>query len=257
MKKQLLSIMAGLLSLASFSQTASNFNCNDCASNNHDLFTELNAGKVVVIVWVMPCSACISGALAAYTEVQNFPTQAVFYLSDDVANTSCTTLSSWATTNGMSTADAKFSNSAVSMTPYGVAGMPKVVVLAGANHTVYYNQNGSAITSSGINSAITAAIAANANGVKENKNNFLISANVYPNPTNTSADIKLNTTKESKVKIEVFNLLGEKVLDVFNGNLIIGENTIKINTSELTNGNYFINLTDGESAMKLKLVVLR
>src|SRR5437762_9149444 len=94
MKKTLVIAMASMISVFGFSQTAGNFTCNDCSGTNHDLFTELNAGKVIVIAWVMPCSNCISGALAGYTEVQNFPGQAYFYLSDDVANTTCSTLRS-------------------------------------------------------------------------------------------------------------------------------------------------------------------
>ena len=259
MKKNLLLTLVSLMAVFGFSQTAGNFTCNDCSGNNHDLFTELNSGKVIVIAWVMPCGSCISGALAGYTQVQNFqssnPGQVLFYLADDVANTSCSSLTSWANTNGISGANAIFSNSTVNMNPYGTAGMPKVVVLGGgSNHTVFYNQNNGAVTQSGIQSAITAAIASTA-GVNE-KNNFS-SLELYPNPANTNPILALKLVKAAQVKIEVQNQLGQKVAEVYNANLPQGDNTVKIDISELANGTYFISCTDGELSKKIKLIVLR
>lgn len=258
MKKVILSLIAGLISTFGFAQTATNFNCNDCSSTNHDLFTELNSGKIVVIAWVMPCTSCISGALAGQSACQGFsvshPNTVYFYCADDVANTSCSTLSSWCSTNGMSTAT-KFSNSAVNMSNYGTAGMPKVVVLGGTSHTVYYNQNDGAITQSGIQTAINTALAVNTLGV--NENSVFASANVYPNPANNACSLSFNLSKDSKVNIEVQNQLGQKVSIVFNGDLQKGENTLNINTSKLSSGNYFINFSDGETSKKAKLIIVR
>lgn len=260
MKKIILSVIAGLISTFGFSQTASNFNCSDCSSNNHDLFTELNSNKIIVIAWVMPCVNCISGALSAFTAVQSYstsnPGQVRFYLADDYANTTCSTLQSWATTNGMNP-DAVFSNSLVSMSPYGTAGMPKIVVLGGTSHTVYYNTNGSGnITTAGVQSGINAALSAIAAGVKENSGVFS-SVEVYPNPTNSSSTVSLKLVKESKVKIEVQDVLGQKVLYIYNGNLPQGDNAIKVNTSELANGNYFISCSGGDVTKKIKFIVVR
>lgn len=259
MKKLLLSLSIAFSVTILNGQTAANFNCNDCASTNHDLFTELNSGKIIVITWVMPCGACISGGLAAQSAAQSFstsnPGQVLTYVADDNANTACATISSWCTTNGINP-DAKFSNSAVSMSPYGTAGMPKVIVVGGANHTVYYNQNGGAVTQSGIQNAINSAITANVTTIKES-NSIVSSLEVYPNPTNTSATLSLKTSKNSSVKIEVLNLLGQKVMDVYSGELNQGDNSIKINTSELANGNYFISCYDGEVSKKIKMIVQR
>jgi hypothetical protein len=260
MKKAILLFLIGVTAQFGIAQTASNFNCADCSSNNHDLFTELNSNKVIVIAWVMPCVNCISGALSAFTAVQSYsasnPGQVRFYLSDDVGNTTCPTLQSWASTNGM-TPDAIFSNALVSMTPYGVAGMPKVIVVGGNSHTVYYNTNGSGnINTAGVQGGINNALSAIAAGIKEN-NGVFSSLGVYPNPTNSSASVSLKLSKESKVKIEVENLFGQKMLEVYNGDLSQGDNSIKINTSELANGNYFISCSDGNTTKKIKFIVVR
>lgn len=252
MKKHLFSFICGVISTISFSQTATNFNCNDCSSNNHDLYAELNSGKVIVIAWVMPCVSCINGALTAYTEVQNFPGQAYFYLADDNGNTSCATLTNWANTNGMSGASAIISNSVVNMSAYGTAGMPKVVVI-GSNKTVYYNENNSAITSAGINAAISTAVSV---GVNEYEKSTINSLSVYPNPSNTSSLLSFKLLQDSKVAVEIQNLFGQKVAEVYNGHQTVGENTVKLNTADLKAGNYFVICSDGNLTRKIKLTVI-
>ncbi|MBK7310898.1 MAG: T9SS type A sorting domain-containing protein [Sphingobacteriaceae bacterium] len=250
-----------MLGCSAFGQTATNFNCNDCAAANHDLFTELNAGKVVVICWVMPCSTCIGGALSAQSACQSFsasnPGQVYYYCVDDVANTSCSTLLSWCNTNGITNTTAMFSNATINMTDYGTAGMPKVVVLGDQNHTVYYNQNNPNITTLGIQTAIGNALSAIAIGVKENENVSFASLNVFPNPANTSSKLSFSLANDSKCFIAVNNQLGQKVAEVFNGTLHKGENSIDINTSHLSNGNYFINFSNGNSSKNLKLIIAR
>ena len=54
MKGTLLILTTILASFGAFSQTATDFTCNDCAGSSHNLFSELDGGKVVVLVWVMP-----------------------------------------------------------------------------------------------------------------------------------------------------------------------------------------------------------
>lgn len=55
MKKSLLLCVSILFSVLLFSQTtATNFTVDDCNGVTHDLFTELDEGKVVIIAWVMP-----------------------------------------------------------------------------------------------------------------------------------------------------------------------------------------------------------
>ena len=61
MKKTLLTAISGLFTILGFAQTtATDFTANDCGGTSHTLFTELNAGNVIVITWVMPCSSCIT-----------------------------------------------------------------------------------------------------------------------------------------------------------------------------------------------------
>src|SRR5258706_1435857 len=162
MKKfTLLFFMLLAAGFAGAQSVAKNFNCNDCNSNNHDLFTELDAGKVIVLCWVMPCSLCSGPASSANSIVNSFatsnPGKVKFYLVDDVANTSCSSLNSWGASTGL-TNYTSFSNSSIKMTDYGITGMPKIVVLSGgSSHLVYFNQSDSLNTVT-FNAAIKNAI---------------------------------------------------------------------------------------------------
>ena len=79
--------------------TATDFTTDDCNGMSHQLFTDLDAGNVIVIGWVMPCGPCATYTLPAYDAVQSFaishPGRVHFYMADDYANSTCSYLSGW------------------------------------------------------------------------------------------------------------------------------------------------------------------
>lgn len=238
-----------------FSQTAVNFSCNDCSSVNHDLFTELDAGKVIVLCWVMPCGSCIAPAALDANTAQSYgssyPGRVKFYLVDDNANTTCTSLNSWANTNGIFP-DAAFSNLAISMYDYGGPGMPKTVVLGGSSHQVFYNING-AVDSHDLQLAIEAALAAT--GVSEN-NVFVSGIGLFPNPVKDSpATLDYTLTENSAVTIDIFNLFGEKVKSFSRGTEMAGQHKTTLDLSSLANGVYFIRVGTAETSSTIRFIV--
>ena len=260
MKNFILASFIGLAAQFGFAQTtATNFTCNDCSSNSHTLFTELEAGKVVVITWVMPCSACIPVASTAANTALGYsssnPGRVKFYLVDDHADTPCGTLSSWATTNSITT-DAVFSNALVSMADYGGPGtsMQKTVVLGGANHTVFYNVNG-AVTAGALQTAITNALAATTGII--NNSTIITGLNVFPNPALVNTKITYTLTKATNVSIDLMNILGEKVNTFSVGTQAPGKQEYQINTESLGEGIYFIKLNAGEATQAVKFTVIR
>lgn len=254
MKKVLLIIVLGASVNFSFAQTATNFNVNDCSGNNHDLFTELDAGKVVVITWPMPCGACIAPASTAANAVVSYSNpDIVFYLVDDYGNTTCSSLNSWAATNSITT-NATFSNAAISMTNYGTAGMPKTVVLGGATHSVFYNVNGTVVLSD-IQTAIDNALAA-ANGVSENQESPF-ELNVYPNPADHFITLDFTLNKMSDVKIEITNVLGETVKSDSYSAKQSGTHKINMDLDAYSSGVYFVKMTDGISTQTRRMVISR
>ena len=194
-----------------FSQNnATDFTALDCDGVSHHLFSELDSGKVIVIAWVMPCGPCGSIALDAYTASLGYaisnPGRVEFYLVDDFANTDCASLFSWADNFGMGNCT-KFSDPSIDMGDYGQIGMPKIVVLGGAGHYVYFNENSS---TQNINSAIDLALTGAAVTSSINKKEEIISFHCYPNPSNGLFKINYSFKNKSDWKIEMYNLRRKK-----------------------------------------------
>ncbi len=137
---------------------APDFTALDCDGISHNLYAELNAKKIIVIIWVMPCSSCVTEPLNASSIVQsystNYPGRVVFYMVDDYANTNCVGMQGWASFYGITNCT-MFSDAAINMADYGVPGMPKTVVIGGFNHQVYFNKNESTV---GLGAAIDQAL---------------------------------------------------------------------------------------------------
>lgn len=255
MKKLILSSIACLAITLSFSQSATNWTANDCAGSPHTLFTELDAGKVVVICWVMPCGACIPAALTAANTVIGFANpKVVFYLCDDYADNSCSTIASWASSNSI-VSTANFSNSAISMSSYGTPGMPKTVVLGASSHSVYFNQNGT-ITQSALQAAINSALSGGGTAIDEKKNTK-IKATVFPNPIVSNAILNYSLNTSTDVSIEITNILGETVKSISIGKQSAGIQSYEINLESLSVGSYFIKLNTGESFEIVKVTITR
>ena len=223
---------------------ATDFNALDCNGISHHLFSELDSGKVIVIAWVMPCGPCGSIALDAYTASLGYnnshPGRVEFYLVDDFANTDCASLFAWADNFGMGNCT-RFSDPSIDMGDYGQIGMPKIVVLGGAGHHVYFNENSS---TQNINSAINLALTGAAVTTSINNKEEIINFHCYPNPANEEFKINYSFKKEGEWKIELYNLLGEKILE----KQLISESLngeYSISTQNLPNGAYLVRLADG------------
>ncbi len=255
MKKGLLLIFTLLSSLVINAQTATNFNCNDCNNVNHDLFSELDAGQVIIMCWVMPCGACISPSVnsgaAAQSYTSSHPGRVKFYLIDDSGNTNCSTLTSWASTNNINY-DACFSDNTIRMTDYGTNGMPKIVVLGGPNHVVVFNQNNT-FDYHDLQNAVDDALLAT--GISNQPVPFS-SVNLFPNPVNAGSTVlSYSLEQNSDVTIEIYNTLGAKVNSIILKNELTGKHEIALDLSAYSNGVYFISLAAGEVLQTIRLVV--
>lgn len=260
MKKNVLIGTLLLLSMVpAFSQTtATNFTANDCGGTSHNLFSELNAGKVVVIAFIMPCGSCVAPSLAASNKVKTYassnPGKVVFYLSDDVGTTSCSTLSTWANTNGLS-GSTIFANTAVKESVYGSGGMPKIVVLGGSDHKVYYNKNG-AMDATAFQTAINTALAASSTtGIDEN-NNTDFQLNVFPNPATENISVDYVVNEDTNVHLAIYNVLGEKVEAIDLGPQTSGIHKTDINVESIPNGTYFLKLDTSTGSKTFKFAIV-
>ncbi len=89
------------------------------------------------------------------------------------------------------------------------------------------------------------------NGISINETTL----NIFPNPSNNVSNITLTLTENSSVNIDLINQLGQKVNDLFDGNMNKGKNEIRLKTLDLKAGIYFINTTINGKKLSEKLIV--
>jgi hypothetical protein len=79
----------------------------------------------------------------------------------------------------------------------------------------------------------------------------------YPNPFNPSTNIQFFLPQEEKISVNVLNILGEKVVEIFNGNLKTGLHNFTFDGSYLSSGIYFIKLETSKNIEIHKAILLK
>jgi hypothetical protein len=78
----------------------------------------------------------------------------------------------------------------------------------------------------------------------------------YPNPFNPTTTINFNLANSGKVTLKVFNMLGQEVASIIEGNMSAGNHTINFDASSLSSGVYYykLNACDFEATKEMLLV---
>jgi len=79
----------------------------------------------------------------------------------------------------------------------------------------------------------------------------------YPNPLNPSTTIQYTLPHRSRVVLSVFNALGQKVVDLVNGDIDAGYHEVQFNGSQLASGVYFYRLQAGAFVQTKSLALVR
>lgn len=79
----------------------------------------------------------------------------------------------------------------------------------------------------------------------------------YPNPFNPQTTIEFNSPRRERVVIEVFNMLGEKVATLYEGEIAPGNHRLSFNAHSLPSGVYFYYLKAPGVTLTKKMVLLR
>jgi phosphodiesterase/alkaline phosphatase D-like protein len=79
----------------------------------------------------------------------------------------------------------------------------------------------------------------------------------YPNPFNISTRIRFSIPEDSKVSIDIYNILGEKVGAILNEFRTKGIQEIEFNANRLSSGIYFYRITTGSYSDIKKMVLLK
>jgi hypothetical protein len=238
MKTLLLSLAVLCYSSVQAQVEAVDFTAEDCSGVTHNLFTELDSGKIVILAWVMPCVGCIEGAVAADSAVvslgASFGEDVLLYVIDDGPPSNCGVVVEWSLTNNLRHAIV-FGNylNEIDQDLFGGYGMPHVVVI-GPDKQIYFNEmNGQG---NGIFQAV--ANAANLTASIENDKNF--------------AEFTLRLVPaDNKLFIDSRNPIQEFRITDLNGTLLLKNSEsqqyispLEVSTASFIPGVYFLQLTD-------------
>jgi len=97
------------------------------------------------------------------------------------------------------------------------------------------------------------------NGLANQKgllNSFALHQN-YPNPFNPETKIKFILPKQEKVKIEIFNLLGQKIITLVDMTYRAGQHEVDFNGNNISSGVYFYRIEAGNFHDVKKMTVLK
>ena len=261
--KKIYSIILGLAftftSFSSKAQTAAmGYDFIDCAGNPQSLFTDLDAGKALIIEYFMTsCSPCISaGATLEAMKADlmaEFPGMIKAYAFGYSDGYTCSTINSWVTTNGITSIPAD--SGALQVAYYGGMGMPTIVILGGGtSHTVLgapylaYTTSDTTIMATDIRNFL------NGTGIKEN--NLISKINLFPNPSNEQVKLTFELKEISNVKIELFDISGRLVSTIAEKKNQVGEIVETINTNLYSEGSYLIKINANGNVSQQKLNIV-
>jgi hypothetical protein len=90
-----------------------------------------------------------------------------------------------------------------------------------------------------------------ATGITEN--DLTSSVNVFPNPFTDNTTLSFSAAEAGQAAVVVYNLIGEKVIEMNLGNIAAGTQSLQLNFSSLEAGIYLVNLTAGNETSTLRV----
>jgi hypothetical protein len=86
--------------------------------------------------------------------------------------------------------------------------------------------------------------------------------NLYPNPFNSSVEIRYSANTVQHVSLDVIDLLGRHIINLFNGNCQVRSNRLiwdgkSADGQDVSSGVYFVRLMTGDKSQIKRAVLLR
>jgi hypothetical protein len=85
------------------------------------------------------------------------------------------------------------------------------------------------------------------------ENDLTSSVNVFPNPFSDNTTLSFSAAEAGQATVVVYNLIGEKVIEMNLGNIAAGTQSLQLNFSSLEAGIYLVNLTAGNETSTLRV----
>lgn len=237
--------------------TAMDFQGVDCNNNHVHLFSDLDAGKAVMIIYYMAnCGSCppVAQKMEAMAENINLshPGLVKAYAFPYNNTTTCSTSASWVTSNNLPLF-APMDSGVVQVAYYGGFGMPTAVLLGGENHEVLFNtQNFVTSDTTTMHNLILGMLNAKTEELKTDLN-----VNIYPNPASSLIYLEFELLNNAETQVEIVDLSGKQILILDKENFEAGKNKKSINISSISSGSYIVNLKlDGKLSKSEKLNII-
>ncbi|MBK8443982.1 MAG: T9SS type A sorting domain-containing protein [Sphingobacteriales bacterium] len=227
-------------------EAAMDFTKTDCDGNNHTLFSELDAGKVVVLDFVMMnCTPCITATKALDNLLETYaishPNRVEIYSIGYLDNYTCQQMKNWRTDNNFE--HEVFTEGAEMVAYYGGMGMPTIVIVAKDTHEVLYKTIGySPSDNTDILAAINEGLTYSPVGIETFINSVVVTPNPFENTLSVSADSPIK-------KIQISDINGKVVLEQIFDDASV---QVQVSTTDLQNGLYLLQYEDvsGKTALK-------
>ncbi len=262
MKKIITSIALMLAAAISNAQTtAMDFNTTDCSGSPVHLFSDLDAGKAVVLFYYMPsCGSCPPPAQKIQAMANNInaanPGKVKGYAFPFENTTTCTYSQTWVTSNSLPLYAAMDSGEA-SVAYYGGFGMPTVVLLGGSTHRVMFSTMSFSTSDTTImrDSILLMLGITPPTAINEIHGN-INSVDIYPNPASGNVTVSLDLKEQSNLLIDIVDMVGKQVAVISKEKNASGVLTRQFNTAILSNGVYTIGINVNGNNINRKLHVI-
>ena len=131
-------------------------------------------------------------------------------------------------------------------------------VVWGMGH--YYTYNGTNANESQLYEFMIRVMGSGALGVGDqitlSPDRYELSQN-YPNPFNPETSIAFSLAKDGLTTLRIYNMLGEQVAELVNGNMTAGIKNVTFDASSLSSGIYFYRLESGDFTIAKKMVLMK
>ena len=248
--KKILLLAASVLALTSAvnaQTTAMDFTQMDCSGTSHNLFTNLDAGKVVIMEWYMgpSCQPCkdaakeIEGLKAKM--LASYPGKIMSYAWGFQDSYTCSATQSWV--SGLGVSAIPMDTGAAHLAYYGGFSMPTIVVVAGPAHKVIYIANpGNGGYSNGDTAAMRTAIKNffSPTSVASLSSN-VAEVTVFPSPAQSDVTIQVQLKAPATVFTQIVNLAGQVVIQI-PSEKVSGTYSKLISTEALASGIYTVRI---------------
>lgn len=261
--KNLLSVFVVILlsiSISNAQETAMPITGTDCNGQAVDLFSDLDAGKLVILHFFMPnCGSCPPIAKKIQTMTNNInkthPGMVKGYAFPFQNSTTCSYSQSWITSNSLSGLYLPMSKGAEQVAYYGGFGMPTVVLLGGGvGHKVLFVTQSFSTSDTAMMSELIMKQIVGTSDVKDLAPE-VSSFGIFPNPSTSVSSIKLTLNQEANVVLDVIDLNGKYITTIAEEKMS-GEVSKEFNVAELATGKYLVRLKINGRTMIEKISVI-